>query len=41
LPPMAAQQVRFLLEGKFVDRQENVLVFTTVRLTVSEFDVTF
>jgi DNA replication protein DnaC len=27
LPPMAAQQVRFLLEGKFVDRHENVLVF--------------
>jgi len=27
LPPMATQQVRFLLEGKFVDRQENVLVF--------------
>ena len=27
LPPMAAQQVRFLLEGKFVDRRENVLVF--------------
>jgi DNA replication protein DnaC len=27
LPPMAAQQVRTLLEGKFVDRHENVLVF--------------
>ena len=27
VPPMAAQQVRFLLEGKFVDRYENVLVF--------------
>ena len=27
LPPMAVQQVRILLEGKFVDRQENVLVF--------------
>ena len=27
LPPMAAQQVRFLLEGRFVDRHENVLVF--------------
>jgi len=27
LPPMAAQQVRFLLEGKFVDHHENVLVF--------------
>jgi DNA replication protein DnaC len=27
LSPMAAQQVRSLLEGKFVDRHENVLVF--------------
>ncbi len=27
LPPLAAQQVRFLLEGKFVQRHENVLVF--------------
>jgi DNA replication protein DnaC len=27
LPPKAAQQVRFLLEGDFVDRCENVLIF--------------
>ena len=27
LPPKAAQQVRSLLEGDFVDRYENVLVF--------------
>ena len=27
LPPKAAQQVRSLLEGGFVDRHENVLIF--------------
>ena len=27
LPPKAAQQVRFLLEGDFVSRCENVLIF--------------